>query len=98
MEHNEHGECFMTDILYGQVYKSRSSWWYTVSREGSSLNLSSKFKTKAKAKAHALSKLQTENVDVLHIYNSNDKLQYERLWFRKRGFCNNALLKLEKPL
>ena len=89
MERNEHGECFMTDILYGHVYKSRSSWWYTISREGNSLNLSSKFKTKAKAKAHALSKLQTEDVDVLHIYNSNDKLEY---------VCNNALLKLEKVL
>lgn len=76
MENNEHGDSSMMSVIhYGQVYKSRSSWWYTVSTEGSKINLSSKFKTKTKAKAYALLKLQAKKIDVLHIYNSKDKLE-----------------------
>jgi len=75
MERNELGGSNVRALIYGSVYKSRSSWWYTTTRDGSDLCLSSKFKTKSMAKKHAQSKLEENSIDFLYVYASNDKLE-----------------------
>ena len=59
------------DLRHGEVYKKKSSWWYTKQTEGSPLRLSSKFKTKAKALAVAEEELNNDRIDNLHVWKSN---------------------------
>ena len=58
-------------MRHGKVYKKKSSWWYTKQTEGSSLQLSSKFKTKAKALAVAEEELNNDRIDNLHVWKGN---------------------------
>lgn len=58
-------------MRHGKVYKKKSSWWYTKQTEGSSLQLSSKFKTKAKALTVAEEELNNDRIDNLHVWKGN---------------------------
>ena len=58
-------------MRHGEVYKKKSSWWYTKQTEGSPLRLSTKHKTKAKAFAVAEQELNEGRIDNLHTWKGN---------------------------
>ena len=63
-------------MRHGEVYKKKSSWWYTKQTESSPLRLSSKFKTKAKAFAVAEQELNEGRIDNLHSYKANGVYEF----------------------
>lgn len=58
-------------MRHGEVYKKKSSWWYTKQTEGSPLRLSTKHKTKAKALAVGQEELNEGRIDNLHTWKNN---------------------------
>ena len=70
-------------MRHGEVYKKKSSWWYTKQTEGSPLRLSSKFKTKAKGAQEAHEAIRPTYMDNETVDGSSQEQRlYELIWKR----------------
>jgi hypothetical protein len=58
-------------MIHGAVYKKNSAWWFSKQRNGSTLLLSTKHKTKAKALAIGREELIKGRIEKLHTWKGN---------------------------
>lgn len=58
-------------MIHGAVYKKNSAWWFSKQRNGSTLVLSTKHKTKAKALAIGREELDKGSIEKLHTWKGN---------------------------